>query len=93
MLAQQDGWFILTQGLGFIIFMIAALRGDSPSAAGTCRRPSMSSPPASLIEYSGMKFGMFFFVGEYVSVILASSLLTTLYFALARTDFGLSLFG
>ncbi len=91
-LAQQDGWFILTQALGFIIFMIAGL-------AETHRLP-LDLPEAEHelaagfhTEYSGMKFGMFF-VGEYVSVILASSLLTTLYFGgwLGPT-FGLTLFG
>ncbi len=91
-LAQQDGWFILTQGLGFIIFMIAGL-------AETHRLP-LDLPEAEHelaagfhTEYSGMKFGMFF-VGEYVSVILASSLLTTLYFGgWLGPDFGLTLFG
>jgi NADH-quinone oxidoreductase subunit H len=31
------------------------------------------------IEYSGMKWGMFF-VGEYIGVVMVSSLLTTLFF-------------
>jgi NADH-quinone oxidoreductase subunit H len=77
-LAQQDGWFIGPQILGFILFMIAGL-------AETHRLP-LDLPEAEHeltagfhTEYSGMKFGMFF-VGEYVAVILVSALLTTLYF-------------
>lgn len=77
-LAQQDGWFVLPQILGFVLFMIAGL-------AETHRLP-LDLPEAEHeltagfhTEYSGMKFGMFF-VGEYVAVILISSLLTTLYF-------------
>ena len=31
------------------------------------------------VEYSGMKFGMFF-VGEYVNIVLVSSLITLLFF-------------
>lgn len=77
-LAQQDGWFIGPQILGFVIFMIAAL-------AETHRLP-LDLPEAEHeltagfhTEYSGMKFGMFF-VGEYVSVILSASLLSVLFF-------------
>ncbi|MEW6168282.1 MAG: NADH-quinone oxidoreductase subunit NuoH [Pseudomonadota bacterium] len=77
-LAQQDGWFIGPQILGFILFMIAGL-------AETHRLP-LDLPEAEHeltagfhTEYSGMKFGMFF-VGEYVAVILVSALLATLYF-------------
>ncbi|WP_091534740.1 NADH-quinone oxidoreductase subunit NuoH [Fontimonas thermophila] len=77
-LAQQDGWFIGPQFLGFVLFLIAGL-------AETHRLP-LDLPEAEHeltagfhTEYSGMKFGMFF-VGEYVAVILVSGLLTTLYF-------------
>ncbi len=74
---QRDGWYLLPQFLGFVLFMIAGL-------AETHRLP-LDLPEAEHeltagfhTEYSGMKFGMFF-VGEYVAVILISSLLTTLY--------------
>ncbi|MFA5938196.1 MAG: NADH-quinone oxidoreductase subunit NuoH [Sinimarinibacterium sp.] len=91
-LAQQDGWYVLPQFLGFILFMIAGL-------AETHRLP-LDLPEAEHeltagfhTEYSGMKFGMFF-VGEYVAVILISALLTTLYFGgwLGPT-FGLKILG
>ncbi len=90
--AQRDGWFILPQALGFLLFMIAGL-------AETHRLP-LDLPEAEHeltagfhTEYSGMKFGMFF-VGEYAAVVLVASLLTTLYFGgwLGPT-WGLTLFG
>lgn len=90
--AQRGLWFIVPQFLSFIIFMIAGL-------AETHRLP-LDLPEAEHelaagfhTEYSGMKFGMFF-VGEYVSVILASSMLVTLFCGgwLGPT-WGLTLFG
>jgi NADH-quinone oxidoreductase subunit H len=76
-LAQAHGWFIVPQFLGFIIFYIAGI-------AETHRTP-FDLPEAENeltagfhTEYSGMKFGMFF-VGEYVGVILISSMTTVLF--------------
>lgn len=77
-LAQADGWYIIPQFLGFLIFMIAGI-------AETHRLP-FDIPEAEQeivagyhTEYSGMKFGMFF-VGEYLGVLLISSLLVVLFF-------------
>ncbi len=71
-------WYIWPQFIGFVIFLIAGL-------AETHRLP-LDLPEAEHelaagfhTEYSGMKFGMFF-VGEYVSVVLVSSMLTVLFF-------------
>ena len=70
-------WGIVVQPLGFILFMTAAIaeakrvpfdipEGESEIVAGY------------FTEYSGMKFGMFF-LGEFVEVVLASALITTLF--------------
>ena len=75
---QQNLWFIIPQFLGFCTFFIAGV-------AVTHRHP-FDQPEAEQeladgyhIEYAGMKWGMFF-VGEYIGIVLVSSLLVTLFF-------------
>jgi NADH-quinone oxidoreductase subunit H len=75
--AQRHLWFIVPQFLGFLLFLIAGL-------AETRRIPfDLPEAESELIagyhsEYSGMKFGMFF-VGEYLGVVLISSLIAILF--------------
>jgi len=75
---QSDVWFIVYQPLGFVLFLIAG--------TAEIHRAPFDLPEAETeivagfhTEYSSMKFGMFF-IGEYLGVILISSLITTLYF-------------
>jgi NADH-quinone oxidoreductase subunit H len=76
--AQRHLWFVVPQFLGFILFLIAGV-------AETRRLPfDLPEAESELVagfhsEYSGMKFGMFF-VGEYLGVILISSLISILFF-------------
>ena len=76
--AQQDLWYVVPQFAGFVIFLIAGI-------AETHRLPfDIPESESEIIagfhsEYSGMKFGMFF-VGEYVGIVLISSLTVALYF-------------
>ena len=76
--AQRHLWFVIPQFLGFVLFLIAGV-------AETRRLPfDLPEAESELIagyhsEYSGMKFGMFF-IGEYLGVILISSLLAILFF-------------
>jgi NADH-quinone oxidoreductase subunit H len=76
--AQRHLWFAVPQFLGFVLFLIAG-------GAETRRLPfDLPEAESELIagfhsEYSGMKFGMFF-VGEYLGVILISSLISILFF-------------
>jgi len=76
--AQSDMWFVVTQPIGFVAFLIAGL-------AETHRLPfDLPEAEAELIagyhaEYSSMKFGMFF-VGEYIGIVVVSGLITTLFF-------------
>jgi NADH-quinone oxidoreductase subunit H len=76
--AQQKGWFIFPQFIGFVVFFIAGIAEthrlpfDIPEAEGELIAGFHS-------EYSGMKFGMFF-VGEYLGVTLISALITILFF-------------
>jgi NADH-quinone oxidoreductase subunit H len=76
--AQQKMWFVIPQFLGFVLFLIAGI-------AEARRLPfDLSEAESELVagfhsEYSGMKFGMFF-VGEYMGVVLISSLISILFF-------------
>ena len=76
--SQIDGWYIIPQFFGFLTFVVAGV-------AVTHRHP-FDQPEAEQelaegyhVEYSGMKFGMFF-IGEYVNVVLISALMTCLFF-------------
>jgi NADH-quinone oxidoreductase subunit H len=76
--AQQGVWFCVPQALGLLTFLIAGI-------AETHRLP-FDLPEAEHelaagfhTEYSGMKFGLIM-VGEYLSMILTSAMLVTLFF-------------
>jgi len=76
--AQEGLWYVIPQFLGFCTFLIAGV-------AVTHRHP-FDQPEAEQeladgyhIEYSSMKFGMFF-IGEYVGMVLVSALIVTLFF-------------
>lgn len=70
-------WGILLQPVGFFLFLTAGL-------AETKRTPYDAPEGESeivgyFVEYSGMKFGMFFFA-DYLETIMIASLTTTLFF-------------
>ena len=75
--AQQHGWFVFPQFIGFITFFIAGV--------AVAHRTPFDLPEAESelaagyhTEYSGMKWVMFF-VSEYVGIVLISALLVTLF--------------
>ena len=71
-------WFVVRQPLAFLIFLLAA-------TAEANRTPfDMSEADQELVggfatEYSGMRFGFFFFA-EYVNVFVVSALAVTFFF-------------
>ena len=79
---QQSGWFtdwyVFRQPLGALIFLIAA-------TAEANRTPfDLTEADSEIVagfatEYSGMRFGFFFFA-EYVNVFIVSALAVTLFF-------------
>ena len=79
---DQSGWFtdwyVFRQPLGFVIFFIAA-------TAEANRTPfDLTEADSEIVagfatEYSGMRFGFFFFA-EYVNVFIISALAVTLFF-------------
>jgi NADH-quinone oxidoreductase subunit H len=84
--AQQDGWFIIPQFVGFVVFVIAGL-------AETKRWPfDLAESESEIIsgyntEYSGMKFGLFF-VGEYIGMFLMAMIIPVLFFGGWMAPFG-----
>ena len=76
--AQRELWNIVPQCFGFAIFLIAGI--------AVIHRHPFDQPEAEQeladgyhIEYSGMKWGMFF-VGEYIGITMVSALIVTLFF-------------
>ena len=73
-----SNWFVFRQPLGALIFFIAA-------AAEANRTPfDLTEADSEIVagfatEYSGMRFGFFFFA-EYVNVFIVSALTVTLFF-------------
>ena len=77
-LAQADGWYVIPQFVGFIIFLIAGI-AESHRLTFDIPEAEQEICAGYHTEYSGMKFGMFF-VGEYLGLVLISSLITVLFF-------------
>lgn len=76
--AQRELWFVVPQFLGFLVFLVAGV--------AEAHRLPFDLPEAETelvagfhVEYSGLKFGLFF-VGEYVSLILIAAVTVTLFF-------------
>jgi len=75
--AQQHGWFILYQPLGFLLFLVGSM--------AEINRIPFDLPEAETelvagfhTEYSGMRFAMFF-LGEYANLITVTALTTLLF--------------
>jgi NADH-quinone oxidoreductase subunit H len=88
---QQAGWFtnwyVFRQPLGFVIFFIAA-------TAEANRTPfDLTEADSEIVagfatEYSGMRFGFFFFA-EYVNVFIISALTTILFLGGSNAPFSI----
>jgi NADH-quinone oxidoreductase subunit H len=76
--AQREQWFVVPQLLGFLLFLVASV---AESHRGPFDLPEAENELVAgfHLEYSGMKFGMFF-VGEYIGITLASAMIVTLFF-------------
>ncbi|MGK2889057.1 MAG: NADH-quinone oxidoreductase subunit NuoH [Candidatus Malihini olakiniferum] len=76
--SQAHLWNLIPQFFGFITFAIAGV--------AVCHRHPFDQPEAEQeladgyhIEYSGIKFGLFF-VGEYIGIVTVSAFMVTLFF-------------
>ncbi|AWH90606.1 NADH-quinone oxidoreductase subunit NuoH [Buchnera aphidicola (Melanaphis sacchari)] len=90
--SQKNIWNIFPQFFGFLCFFIAGL--------AVCHRHPFDQPESEQeladgyhIEYSGMKFGLFF-IGQYVSMITIALLITSIFFGgwLSFGNYGFILF-
>jgi len=77
-LAQQNGWLIQTQFLGFITFLIAGI-AESHRLPFDLPEAETELTAGFHTEYSGLKFALFF-LGEYLSVTLISAMSVVLFF-------------
>jgi NADH-quinone oxidoreductase subunit H len=85
--AQRDLWFVFQQPLAFIIYLTAAL--------AEINRVPFDLPEAESelvagyhVEYSGFKFA-FFFLGEYIAMVMAAAIATTLFLGGYQGPFGI----
>ncbi len=84
---QADIWNVIPQFFGFMTFFIA---GVAVSHRHPFDQPEAEQELADgyHIEYSGMKFGLFF-VGEYIGIVPVSALMVTLFFGGWHGPFGI----
>ena len=75
---EKNGWYVIPQFIGFVIFLIAGI-AESHRLPFDIPEAEQEICAGYHTEYSGMKFGMFF-VGEYLGLVLISSLITVLFF-------------
>ena len=75
---QADGWYIIPQFVGFMVFLIAGI-AESHRLPFDLPEAEHEIVAGFHTEYSSMKFGMFF-IGEYMGVALVSAMIVTLYF-------------
>jgi len=71
-------WFIVSQGLGFVIYLIAAL-AESNMTPFDIMEAESELVAGFNTEYSGMKFA-FFFLAEFASMFTVSAIAVTLFF-------------
>ena len=82
-------WGIFTQPLGFILFLTAAI-------AETKRTP-FDIPEGEpeiigyFVEYSGLRFGMFF-LGEFLEIVVSSAIMVTVFFGWTVKIFAFCMF-
>lgn len=77
-IAQQDGWFISHQVLGFFVFLVAGI-AESHRLPFDLPEAETELTAGFHTEYSGLKFALFF-LGEYLGVTLISAMSVTLFF-------------
>lgn len=76
--AQRGAWNIFINPLGFLIFLVCSF-AEANRAPFDLVEAEQELVGGFHTEYSSMKFALFF-VAEYIHVIIASAIITTLFF-------------
>lgn len=76
--AQRAHWYIWTNPLGFIIYLITAF-AETNRAPFDLPEAEQELTAGYHTEYGGMKFAMFF-LAEYVNILAVSAIAVTLFF-------------
>lgn len=74
----NNAWGVFVQPFGFLLFL-AALAAETKRVPFDQPEGESEIVAGYFVEYSGMKFGMFY-LGEYAELITSSAILTTLFF-------------
>lgn len=74
----DNAWGVFVQPFGFLLFL-AALAAETKRTPFDQPEGESEIVAGYFVEYSGMKFGMFY-LGEYAELIVSSAVLTTLFF-------------
>jgi NADH-quinone oxidoreductase subunit H len=75
--AQKHAWFILTQPVSFLIYLITSF-AETNRAPFDLPEAEQELTAGYHTEYGGMKFAMFF-LAEYINILLVSSIAITLF--------------
>lgn len=75
--AQRDGWFIWTNPVAFIIYLITAF-AETNRAPFDLPEAEQELTGGYHTEYGGMKFAIFF-LAEYVNILAVSAIAVTLF--------------
>ena len=81
----ENAWGIFVQPFAFFLFL-AALAAETKRVPFDQPEGESEIVAGYFVEYSGMKFGMFF-MGEYIELFVSSALLVTLFFGGYRLPF------
>ena len=75
---QRTHWFVWTHPISFLIYLITAF-AETNRAPFDLPEAEQELTAGYHTEYGGMKFAMFF-LGEYINILLVSSITVTLFF-------------
>jgi NADH-quinone oxidoreductase subunit H len=83
--AQADGWFVLRQPIAAVVFFIGMM-AELQRAPFDLLEAEQELSAGYSVEYSGMRFGMFF-MAEYMKMIIFSAIISILFFGGYRGPF------